>query len=236
MKWGDKWRMPTETEFNELCNKDNCNWERTTINGINGYKVTSKKAGYTNNYVFLPAAGWKYYAFPTCQGQGCEYWSSTPSESQFAYALMGFCMNGAGRFFGYMVRPVASKETSSKTSINTCVFSSEMYAVFDKSTNDWKYTKASTGCVVSDMTGSWSAVAIYTDSKGEQQTLFFLDEITDMTTSEDNLEVTFKGTVPVLNETVHGSIVYKYSKKTLLYSDSKGNKIMMLGAKLVTAF
>ncbi|MGM9860943.1 MAG: hypothetical protein ACI31C_09345, partial [Muribaculaceae bacterium] len=52
-KWGSPWRLPSASEIYELCN--NCTWEWTTMNGVNGYKVKSKK---NSNYIFLPAAGW----------------------------------------------------------------------------------------------------------------------------------------------------------------------------------
>ena len=41
--WGDEWRTPTEAEYEELVNPDNCKWEWTTKDGVNGYKVTGKK-------------------------------------------------------------------------------------------------------------------------------------------------------------------------------------------------
>ena len=53
VKWGGKWRMPTEAEFNELIYS--CDWAWTTQNGVMGYKVTSKKTGYTGCSIFLPA-------------------------------------------------------------------------------------------------------------------------------------------------------------------------------------
>ena len=54
---GDSWRMPTDEEWSELMNTDNCSWTWTTIDGTYGYKVQSKKPGYTDNWIFLPAAG-----------------------------------------------------------------------------------------------------------------------------------------------------------------------------------
>ena len=53
--WGGKWRMPTKQEQVEL--RNNCTWEWTTLNGVNGYRVTSKISGYTDRSIFLPAAG-----------------------------------------------------------------------------------------------------------------------------------------------------------------------------------
>ena len=55
VRWGSPWRMPTEEESQELI--DNCDWEWTTLNGVEGSKVTSRKNG---NSIFLPAAGWRY--------------------------------------------------------------------------------------------------------------------------------------------------------------------------------
>ena len=58
VKWGKKWRMPTEAEIIELA--ENSTWERiersspTTGATISGYLVTSK---ITNNSIFLPAGG-----------------------------------------------------------------------------------------------------------------------------------------------------------------------------------
>lgn len=107
-KWGSPWRLPTEAEFQELI--DNCTWEWTTQNEINGYKVTSKKNG---NSIFLPAAGswdglWFYYP-----GSLGNYWSATPYES---YAGSAYSLNfyegdrstsWGGRYYGYSLRPVS---------------------------------------------------------------------------------------------------------------------------------
>ncbi len=70
--WGGNWRMPTKKEMDEL--HDNCTWEWTTLNGVNGYRVTSKKQGYTDRSIFLPAAGYKAngrYQY----GSNGNYWS-----------------------------------------------------------------------------------------------------------------------------------------------------------------
>ena len=52
VKWGGAWRMPTTEEQQELI--DNCTWQWTTLNGVNGYCVT----GPNGNSIFLPAAGY----------------------------------------------------------------------------------------------------------------------------------------------------------------------------------
>ena len=75
-EWGSTWRLPTKAEFDELIRQ--CIWTWTKQNGINGYKVTSKKNG---NSIFLPAAGCRDGTSLRYQGAGGYYWSSTSGES-----------------------------------------------------------------------------------------------------------------------------------------------------------
>ena len=104
--WGGDWRMPTQTEIEELIN--NCTWNRTTQNSVKGYKVTSKTNG---NYIFLPNAG--YFNNSThyngSSSDYCYYWSSTPSGSGSAYHLDDATFNYDdyfSRITGLPVRPV----------------------------------------------------------------------------------------------------------------------------------
>lgn len=69
-KLGNAWRIPTRTEFEELIN--NCSWEWTSKNGINGYRIISNING---NSIFLPAT---YRQFPDRCG---DYWTSSPSNA-----------------------------------------------------------------------------------------------------------------------------------------------------------
>lgn len=72
VKWGDKWRVPTRDEWNELI--DNCTWQWTGINGVTGCLATSKTTG---NTLFFPAAGNMVDAEHTHDQLGCFYWTST---------------------------------------------------------------------------------------------------------------------------------------------------------------
>ena len=47
--------MPTDNEMSELIRE--CTWTWTTRSGVKGFLVSSKRAGYTNRSIFLPAAG-----------------------------------------------------------------------------------------------------------------------------------------------------------------------------------
>ena len=52
----NRWRIPTEYEFNELIN--NCSITWTSSNGVYGLEFISNKNG---NSIFIPAAGYFYY-------------------------------------------------------------------------------------------------------------------------------------------------------------------------------
>lgn len=76
VNWGDKWRMPSRKEWQELFNNSDKLW--TSINGVDGAKFTSKITG---NSIFIPAAGNKYDGQATHQGTNCMYW--TPEEYDY---------------------------------------------------------------------------------------------------------------------------------------------------------
>ena len=105
--WGGTWRMPTRDEQEELLN--NCTWEWTTQNGVNGCKVT----GTNGNSIFLPAAGYRSGPSRYFSGIRGNYWSSTPynSNSNYAYELYlyssGQEMNYFSRYSGRSVRPIS---------------------------------------------------------------------------------------------------------------------------------
>ena len=115
VNWGGSWRMPTKAEWQELL--DNCTWMWTTQNGINGYKVTSNKEGYTDKFIFLPAAGYRLDGGLNSGlnnvGSYGNYWSSSlcgGGTSRTAFYLHFYSDNhylySRYRFLGYSVRPV----------------------------------------------------------------------------------------------------------------------------------
>lgn len=106
-KWGGSWRMPTESEFQELYN--NCTWTWGIKNNINGYKVTAKNG----NWIFLPAAGYRFDTYFSNDGSNGRYWSSTPDpyDPIDAYYLRFSSTTiykniNIDRYYGYPVRPV----------------------------------------------------------------------------------------------------------------------------------
>ena len=105
--------MPTDEEWTELRNTDNCSWTWTTIDGVNGYKVQSKKSGYTDNWIFLPAAGGRSGTDLYDVGSFGVYWSSSlnldyPDNARFVvFYSEGVYRNYYDRYYGLSVRPVS---------------------------------------------------------------------------------------------------------------------------------
>lgn len=111
VNWGSSCRMPTKYDCEELLSSENCTWTRETNNG---YKVTSKKQGYTSNSIFFPAAGYREDNELNVQGYGCGFWSSSLSSPdyyayQIFYSYIERIINYDFRHCGYPVRPVAEK-------------------------------------------------------------------------------------------------------------------------------
>lgn len=108
--WGGSWRMPTDAELTEL--REQCTWTWTTQNGVYGYKVTSKKSGYMNKSIFLPAAGYRLDSSLLGAGSYGDYWSSSLSTDYPYYAWdVSFSSYSVGRdhysrYYGFSVRPV----------------------------------------------------------------------------------------------------------------------------------
>ena len=108
VKLGGDWQLPTKEIWQALKNTDKYNWDWTTQDGYNGYKVTSK----TDNTktIFLPAAGWGSQTSIDCVGSHGVYLSGTADSKTGDYALNFISDyvndNNSGRFLGCSVRPV----------------------------------------------------------------------------------------------------------------------------------
>lgn len=105
--WGSDWRMPTLDEIIEL--RDNCSWNWTVKNGVEGYEVASLTNG---NSIFLPAAGCRSSTSLDNAGSYGFYWSATSgSDSSGAYYLvldsLYYFWGDNYRDFGCSVRPVS---------------------------------------------------------------------------------------------------------------------------------
>lgn len=83
-QWGDNWRIPTIAEWKEL--QEHCIWKWGQLDGIYGYKITSKKNG---NAIFLPAAGWKEGDSTNEKNHSGYYWVELihPDDPYYARCL-----------------------------------------------------------------------------------------------------------------------------------------------------
>ncbi|MBO7050745.1 MAG: hypothetical protein J6W42_09060, partial [Bacteroidaceae bacterium] len=114
-----------------LINPDNCTWTWTTMNGVNGYRVTSKKPGYEGNSIFLPAAGGYSGTDSKLRDAYGWYWSgsiddkTSDKSTNFAYILNFYfdtrfvSINSSGRCSGLPVRPVLPNGRNHKTVYGT---------------------------------------------------------------------------------------------------------------------
>ena len=104
--WGGTWRIPTNTDMVEL--KNNCTWERTSVNGISGWEIK----GPNGNCIFLPAAGYREDARLYSAGSEGDYWSSSLvlslPESAVELELYSSTMRtySSNRKRGQSIRPV----------------------------------------------------------------------------------------------------------------------------------
>jgi len=110
--WGAPWRMPTKAEIEELI--DECVWASSSVNGVNGCKVT----GPNGNSIFFPYSGYRsgsslYFAEDYIEGNNSYIWTGTIGNNvRDAYVLsssasVGLCMdNYWQRYMGMTIRPV----------------------------------------------------------------------------------------------------------------------------------
>ena len=106
-QWGGNWRMPTQAEMQELVNR--CNWYWTTVDGVEGYRVT----GPNGNSIFLPAGGWYNNDELSGYNVNGNYWTSTSvSGSSYNAYYLDFYSGGDhevetfSRDTGFSIRPV----------------------------------------------------------------------------------------------------------------------------------
>lgn len=112
--WGSSWRLPSETEFQELI--DECTWTWTTQTNSNNKKIKGYEVEGTNgNSIFFPVTG--EYKNSTLYNETTTgyYWSCTRSSTlSKGYALYlkissssSSIPSGIAMYLGMPIRPVA---------------------------------------------------------------------------------------------------------------------------------
>lgn len=108
---GSKYRLPSEAEVQEL--RDSCTWTWSTLNGVNGYKVTSNVKGYKGRYIFFPASGLREETAPAVTGHEGYYLTSSLYETgpyRLAFSPEGIAIGvTASRYNGFSIRAVTEK-------------------------------------------------------------------------------------------------------------------------------
>ncbi|MBR5982860.1 MAG: InlB B-repeat-containing protein [Bacteroidales bacterium] len=121
VNWGANWRMPTETEYNELIS--NCSSVWTTRNGVYGRLVT----GLNGNTIFFPAAG-SGDGHYNASSQGV-YWTST-HDTYYSYraknlyltsSMFGVYNNGDYNYYGFSIRAVRIPGDDTSATLPTVV-------------------------------------------------------------------------------------------------------------------
>ena len=108
--WGGDWRMPTNQELKDLCNK--CDWTWTAMNGVNGYVVCGR-GNYASVSIFLPSAGFGHEVSLGHAGSTGAYWASVPHSDYNDSEAWDLGFNSGShsvsyyyRYFGQSIRPV----------------------------------------------------------------------------------------------------------------------------------
>lgn len=81
-RWGDTWRLPDQQEQVELI--FNCTWRRTTVNGVNGMRIT----GRNGNSIFLPPTGYRIFNSPKNELENGFYWVGEVFQGQYGLAYI----------------------------------------------------------------------------------------------------------------------------------------------------
>ncbi len=104
INWGGVWRMPTKEEQEELVK--NCVCILITLNGVNGVKII----GPNGNFIFLPAAGFKYDDDVSFSSR---YWLSSYDGEEYSVCMFlpsnskgQLSMQHDFRDNGMVIRPV----------------------------------------------------------------------------------------------------------------------------------
>lgn len=88
--FGPGWKVPSRSEWAELTER--CKWEWTTLDGVNGYKVTGEGGA----EIFIPTTGYYSGSYLKECGSFGYYWTSE-TDSEYPYFAWDFYLQQAGR-------------------------------------------------------------------------------------------------------------------------------------------
>ena len=107
---GGKWRMPTQTDFQELLKNTTQEWvEDFNNSGVSGMKFT----GSNGNSIFIPTSGYRLDSSFSQQGNSAIVWSSSLNKDTSTHAFRLLFRSGSIsadatsiRYNGFVVRGV----------------------------------------------------------------------------------------------------------------------------------
>ena len=109
-EYGSKWRMPTAADFTELYNGCTKVWVEDSDRY--GWKFKSTKTGYTDQWIFIPAGGYRNENGLQEDNTLGYYWTSEPHPTNDKYAThikLSSSERTTGynfRYYGMNIRPV----------------------------------------------------------------------------------------------------------------------------------
>ena len=111
LRMGGSWRIPSLEDIAELHNR--CSWKWTTLKGVRGYLIKSMVEGYSDQSIFLPAAGFVLHGETVNVEKAGYYWTSALYNQNALHAiatvfdrqiLIKYLPNP--RYAGLTIRPV----------------------------------------------------------------------------------------------------------------------------------
>lgn len=127
VNWGGSWHTPTLEEFIELGNNTDGVWIEQgdpEFGGVAGAKITSNKPGYTDKYIFIPAAGCRFLSELYGAGVACYNWTATLYNADVHRVYRNVLRyspdietRSDGRAGGHTIRPVCPSGRSTDEDI-----------------------------------------------------------------------------------------------------------------------
>lgn len=108
--WGEGWRIPTRSDFENLVSSSKTTLTYTTLNNVAGMLVEGKGA-YSGRFIFFPAAGQAENTRITAIDSYVFYWTRTHKDDDSSHIMkansVGTVTQGSlHRYFGLPIRPV----------------------------------------------------------------------------------------------------------------------------------
>lgn len=212
---GGKWRMPTYSEWLEL--KNNCSVKEVTYRGEAGYKIRSKKDGYTDKWLFLPKAGYRDGTNLRFVGSTGYYWSSTLADSYpcdasgFSYNWGQLISGDSSRSIGNSIRAVYDDSIVESITDLSSTSTANCYIVSSSGKYKFKAVKGNTNTSV----GTVAEVQVLWESFGTEEAPSVGDIIkSDVSYSNGyiyfNVGAYHKGNAVIAALSSYGSILWSW--------------------------